>query len=391
MTLEHEVSRLRALGITRVESCAWRDLDDPEAGGSEVHADEILRRWSAAGIDVVHRTSAFAEPRSFERNGYRIVQRGSRYDVFARVAGRQAMRRRPSDVATVEIWNGVPWFGPLWAPRRRVVWMHHVHDEMWDDALPRPLSTIGRTVETRLAPLVYRRSRIATLSASSAEEIVALGIPADRVTVIPPGVDERFTPAPAERSSDPAVVVVGRLAPVKRLPLALDAVAFARRRHPALTVDIVGDGPDRTRVDRWVADNDAGDWVHVRGRVPDDDLVAAYRRAWVVLAASHAEGWGMSLTEGGACGTPSVATDIAGHRGAAVHGETGVLVGDPSRLGAELADLLADPTRLATLGRGAVEHAGGFSWDAVATEHLRHLTDAVAESSQPTRSSKATR
>ncbi len=391
MTLGDEAVRLRSLGISNVESYAWRDLDDPEAGGSEVHADEILRRWSDAGIDVLHRTSAFAEPRSFERNGYRIEQRGSRYDVFARVAGRQAVRRRPREVATVEIWNGVPWFGPLWAPRRRAVWMHHVHDEMWDDALPRPLSTIGRTVETRVAPLAYRRSRIATLSDSSAEEIVALGIPADRVTVIPPGVDERFTPAPDERSSGPSAVVVGRLAPVKRLPLALDAVAVARRRHPALTVDIVGDGPERARVERWVADHDAGDWVHVRGRVSDDDLVAAYRRAWVVLAASHAEGWGMSLTEGGACGTPSVATDIAGHRGAAIDGETGVLVGDPSHLGVALADLLADPTRLATLGRGAVDHASGFTWDAVAAAHLRHLADAVAESRQRTRSSKPTR
>ena len=40
--------------------------------------------------------------------------------------------------------------------------------------------------------------------------------------------------------------------------------------------------------------------------------------AWVVISASHAEGWGMSLTEGAACATPAVATDIAGHREAVV-------------------------------------------------------------------------
>ena len=43
--LAAQVEELRALGVRRVHSYAWRDLDDPEAGGSEVHADEILRRW----------------------------------------------------------------------------------------------------------------------------------------------------------------------------------------------------------------------------------------------------------------------------------------------------------------------------------------------------------
>ncbi|MBV1892634.1 MAG: hypothetical protein KUG57_01230, partial [Ilumatobacteraceae bacterium] len=83
--LQESADRVRALGIERIESYAWRDLDDPEAGGSELHADEIFRRWAAAGIDVDHRTSTFDEARSFERNGYQVTQCGGRYDVFARV------------------------------------------------------------------------------------------------------------------------------------------------------------------------------------------------------------------------------------------------------------------------------------------------------------------
>ena len=45
-------------GVRRVHVLAWRDLDDPDAGGSEVHADEFMRRWAAAGLEVTHRTSA---------------------------------------------------------------------------------------------------------------------------------------------------------------------------------------------------------------------------------------------------------------------------------------------------------------------------------------------
>ena len=302
--LQAAAERLRGLGVRRVESYAWRDLDDAEAGGSELHADEIFRRWASVGIEVLHRTSTRDTARAFDRHGYRVIQRGGRYDVFARVALRQLVRRRPADTATVEIWNGVPWLAPIWAPRRRVVWMHHVHRDMWDDALPAPLNSVGKFVETRVAPLLYRWSTFATLSESSAQEIAEIGIPNDHLTVIPPGVHERFTPDESRRSRSPHVVIVGRLAPVKRQRLALEALAETRRSIPELTVELVGDGPDRDDVERWVSEHAASGWVTVRGRVPDEDLLDAYRRAWLVVSASYAEGWGMSLTEAGACGTP---------------------------------------------------------------------------------------
>jgi glycosyltransferase involved in cell wall biosynthesis len=369
--------RLHAAGIRRVESYAWRDLDDAEAGGSELHADEIFRRWADVGVEIVHRTSTSDTPSDFRRNGYRVIQRGGRYDVFARVALRQLVRRRARDTATIEIWNGVPWFGPVWAPRRRLVWMHHVHRDMWAEVLPRPLDACGRFVETRFAPLFYRRSRFATLSESSADEIEALGIDRDRLTVIPPGVHERFTPDPTRRAAHPHVVVVGRLAPVKRQRLALAALAEARRTVPTLTAELVGDGPDRALVDSWIADHDAAGWVERRGRVSDDDLVDAYRRAWLVVSASHAEGWGMSLTEGGACGTPCVATDIAGHRGSCIDGVTGVLVADVDALGGDVAALLLDDHRRRAMATAAIDHAQGLSWTAVAARQLELLVSAV--------------
>ena len=48
--------------VGRIHVLAWRDLDDPDAGGSEVHADELMTRWAAAGLDILHRTSAAVGP-----------------------------------------------------------------------------------------------------------------------------------------------------------------------------------------------------------------------------------------------------------------------------------------------------------------------------------------
>jgi glycosyltransferase involved in cell wall biosynthesis len=379
--LQASADRLRALGIDRVESFAWRDLDDAEAGGSELHADEIFSRWAAVGIDVVHRTST-REARTFDRNGYVVVQRGGRYDVFARVIAsqmwRRLARRRPSSTATLEIWNGVPWFGPLWAPQRRVVWMHHVHRDMWADVLPEPLATAGRFLETRFAPMFYKRSTFATLSESSADEIEEIGIERSHLTVIPPGVHERYTPDESVRSTCPEVVVVGRLAPVKRQRLALAALAAARSQVPDLCVHLIGDGPDRAHIEAWIDEHDAKGWVTLSGRVSDDELVEAYRSAWLVVSASHAEGWGMSLTEGAACATPCVATDIAGHRGAVVDGVTGLLVADIADLGPAVAGLLVQHDLRDAMASAAIEHSAGLSWTAVAARQLDVFYAAVA-------------
>jgi len=89
--------------------------------------------------------------------------------------------------ALVEIWNGMPFFSPLWARRPHVVWLHHVHDTMWEMTLPPRLARLGRNVEYRVAPPIYRRTSIVTLSESSKRELVSkLRFKARRIHVVPP-------------------------------------------------------------------------------------------------------------------------------------------------------------------------------------------------------------
>ena len=57
----HDVAaEMIAGGVRRLHVLAWRDLDDHDAGGSEVHADQFMRRAAAAGLEVTQRTSASA-------------------------------------------------------------------------------------------------------------------------------------------------------------------------------------------------------------------------------------------------------------------------------------------------------------------------------------------
>jgi len=366
-----------ASDIRRVELLAWRDLEDPEAGGSELHADRVAARWADAGLDIELRTSMVpGAALETSRHGYDVVRRGGRYEVFAQVVAEGLRRRGPRPDAVVDIWNGVPFFSPLWFRGPRLTVLHHVHGEMWRMALSPALAAIGDLTERRIAPLLYRSTPIATLSASSRDEIVErLGVPASHVHVVEPGIDPRFSPGGA-RSDTPLVVAVGRLVPVKRYELLFEALVEARREVPDLRATVVGEGYQRPRLEAVLRELDATSWIELPGHLDDDALVALYRSAWLVASASLREGWGMTLTEAAACATPSVATDIAGHRDA-IDDRSGVLV-DDAGLGASIGAVLCDDARRAELSAGALVRASRFNWDRTATRLFSLLDPAAA-------------
>ena len=125
---------------------------------------------------------------------------------------------------------------------------------------------------------------------------------------------------------------------------------------------IVGDGYERPNLDAQVAELGAESWVRIAGKVSDEELLSLYRRAWVVASASIAEGWGMTLTEAAACGTPSVATDIAGHRDAVAAGVSGLLSTDDRAFVSDLVAVLTDAELRTKLSEGALRHAASLTW-----------------------------
>jgi len=358
---------VEASGIRRVDVVAWRDLDDPEAGGSEIHAHEVLSRWAAAGVDVRLWTSRVdGAAREVHRNGYTACRVAGRYAVFPRTALRGLSGRIGSGDGVVEIWNGMPFFSPLWARRPRVVFLHHVHAEMWQMVLSRAMAGVGNTIEHGLAPPLYRRESIITLSESSKSEIVErLGFSAAQITVAPPGIDSRFFGGGA-KAADPLVVTVGRLVPVKRFAWFIDATAKLHAEHPNLKAVVVGEGYERPALEAQVRAAGAEEWLSLPGHLGDQELVDLYRRAWLVISTSVREGWGMTLTEAGACGTPAVATRIAGHEDAVIHGQSGLLVDTLDDVVTAAAAVLSDEELRSRLGEGARRTAERFTWDRTA-------------------------
>ncbi len=361
-------------GLRRVHILAWRDLDDPEAGGSEVHADRIAALWAEAGIDVLMRTSrAEGHPARAVRSGYRVSRRGGRLGGFPDAVARELLGRADRRDGLVEVWNGMPFFVPLWARGPRVTFVHHVHADMWRQVLAPRRARIGEAIELRIAPRLYRDARVLTPSASSRRTIIdRLGLPGARVSVVPNGIDGAFCPGET-RSPGPLVVVAGRLVPHKRIEAVIRAVVSLRLRHRDLELAVVGEGWSRPGLEALVAELRAGSYVRFTGRVDDETLVQWYQRAWVLASASSSEGWGLTITEAAGCHTPAVATRIDGHVDAVVDEATGLLVDDDLELEAAIARVIAEPTLRRRLGAAAAAHAAAFTWHRTALGVLEAL------------------
>jgi glycosyltransferase involved in cell wall biosynthesis len=374
-------------GLRRINMLGWRDFDDPEAGGSEVHAEEIARLWAEAGLEVTIRTSfAAGHPRTIWRKGHRVIRKGGRYMVFPRAAISEMMQWHGPRDAVVEIWNGMPFFSPLWARCPYVIFQHHVHGEMWEMTLPPRLARLGRFFEERLAPVFYRNARVMTVSESSQRELVEdLGFNPRRVSVVHNGIDARFTPS-RDRSPVPLVLAVGRLVPVKRFDRLIDVLAQVRVRVPNLRAVIVGDGYKREELEAQAHRLGATEWLSLPGRISDADLVALYQHAWIVASTSAREGWGLSITEAAACGTPVVATRAPGHVSSVRDNESGLLIDTNDEMVAALTMLIESPEQRERLGRGGLAVASRLTWEATARQALEVVAEeAIRRRGRPDR------
>jgi glycosyltransferase involved in cell wall biosynthesis len=132
--------------------------------------------------------------------------------------------------------------------------------------------------------------------------------------------------------------------------------------------------------------------VRFLGFVSEERKRDLFRAAWANLFPSPKEGWGLTVMEAAACGTPSLASDSPGLRDSVRPGETGFLVphGDAGALAERMLELAGSPALVERLGAAARRLALAWTWDDAAAATEAHLTELVAGSSPlPPRSGRA--
>jgi glycosyltransferase involved in cell wall biosynthesis len=361
----------------------WQDLENPHAGGAELHLFELFTRLVARGhrVHLVCSGWKSGAARAVVR-GVSVERHGTRHSfaLVGRSAMREALRREPWDIVVEDV-NKLPLYLCRLTALPFCVIVPHLFGTTAFREAAWPMATLVVLAE-RPIPLGYRRAGFHAISESTREDLVARGVARERIRVIHPGTDTAAcVPAGAlDRTQSPTFLYVGRLKRYKGVEVAIHALALARRERPDLSLDIAGTGDDATRLHAVVQSLELGAAVRFHGYVDEEHKRRLFRATWANLFPSPKEGWGLTVMEAAACGTPSLASDSPGLRDSVQDGQTGYLVphGDPSALARRMLELAADSALVARLGEAARRGALAWSWDDAAAATEAHLMELIA-------------
>jgi len=215
--------------------------------------------------------------------------------------------------------------------------------------LRRPVPTLERL----LVWAIRRADIVAVMGSGARRDLIARGVRAERVAVVPASVDEaRFG---VQRPTTPRydLVTASQLIPRKRLEDLLEATALLRKDRPGLRVAIAGRGALEAELRARARALGVEANVEFLGFVADVERLYADARVFVLP--SRSEGLSIAMCEAMAVGIPVVSTDVGEARDVVVPGETGELVevGDVAALARHASELLDHDARRAEMGRAA--------------------------------------
>ncbi|MEV4489402.1 glycosyltransferase [Micromonospora coxensis] len=387
-------------------------LGGEDAGGQNTHVAELSAALAAAGHDVrvYTRRDAVDLPVTVRApDGYDVVH------VPAGPAEPLAKDALLPHMKEFSAWLVARWRGGDWTPEviHAHFWMsglaalaasrqvgvpvvqtYHAlgtvkkrHQGVQDTSPARRISyerELGRSVD-----------RVVAQCQDEVGELVRLGVPRSRMTVVPSGVNlTTFAPLgpAADRETDrPRVLTVGRLVERK----GFQTVVRAMELVPGAECVVVGGPPaglletdPYARRLRALAETcGVADRVRLVGAVPREEMGRWYRSADLLVAAPWYEPFGLTPLEAMACGVPVVGTAVGGIKDTVVDGVTGDLVParDPQALGTAIRCLLDDRIRRFGYATAALQRARrSYSW-ATAAERLAELYGEVAAVHRPAR------
>jgi len=225
-----------------------------------------------------------------------------------------------------------------------------------------------------------RADKVIAVSEGLKQAILPLGLPAEKISVVPNGVNAtKFSPSPKDSARRTLslphkriILSVGSLKPVKGFDLLIKAfkTVLTESRDKDLYLVIAGDGPLRNTLQRLISSLDLDEHVHLAGSVPHHELGLWYSAADLFCLASRHEGWPNVLLEALACGTPVVATAVGGIPEIIRSDTFGLLT---RRSVEDLARTIARALRMSWQPSTLVRYAASHGWDHVAAAHVKVL------------------
>ncbi len=355
----------------------WRCIKHPLAGGAEVYTHETARRLARQGHEIILVTSNPGNlPSREEIEGYQVIRAGGKYTVYLKARGTYRKLRRQGwkpDTVIDEV-NTIPFQTPKYAEEPVIMLIHQLCKDCWSHAIHPLIQPIGWWLEKTLHKTYIEHAQngriktIVTVSNSTRQDLIDLGYPPGKITIIPNGLDwEHYKDCPQKtQSKEDLAVYIGRITPYKKIEDILKAWRQVEQEKPKAHLVIAG-RPDLKYVKKLRKLEETLNLknTEVRVNISQQEKKTLLAKAKTLIYTSTREGWGQTVLEAAACKTPTIAYNIPGLRDAVQHMKTGILVqpGNTRELAEKTIEILENAKLRNTLAENAYQNAKQYTWE----------------------------
>jgi glycosyltransferase involved in cell wall biosynthesis len=350
----------------------WRDIKNPDAAGAEVFTHEVCKRLvKKERIESVTLFAAAFDGCKLEEliDGVRIVRGAGKYGVYDKAKEFYNTNKNDFDLVVDEIITK-PFNTPSFVHGKPIVALiHQLAREFWFYEMRFPINLLGYYFLERYWLSKYRDISTITMSSSSAEDLRNWSF--KKIYVVPHGLSCSPLQMLPEKEIKHTVLFVGTLKKSKKPEDAVRAFRIIKDELPDARLWIIGDGYMKQELREMVKSmfpKEHGD-ITFFGNQSHDQKLALMSRAHVLVVPSSREGWGATIIESNAMGTPAIAYDVPGLRDAVIDGVTGALVQNEDHVGMaiEAIDILKDHIKRKTYSLNGMRNAKQFDWDKTTT------------------------
>ena len=363
----------------RVLVLNWRDIKHPRAGGAEVRLHHVYEGMVARGHQVKLISTKFDEaPLKENINGVEVERSGS--DVtypFLCMANIKKWEQSFKADVVVEDLNKLPMYTPLFSKKPKLIQMHH----LWLKSIFKEASFVAASIvyfSEKTIGWFYKKQKFCVVSDSTKDELSTLGVSKNQIDIIYNGTDLDYYKV--DDSIDQKSNYILWLSRMQKYKGPVDAIrAFSKIKDKSLVLKMAGDGPFLEEVKNEIQALDLKDRVELLGFVSKEKKRSLLQNAKVLLQTSYKEGWGLTVTEAGACGCPVIAANSPGLRDSVKENLNGILYtpGDITDLISKMDYLLGQQSLLDQLSAGGVEWSKKFTWSNASVQTEQLLNDVL--------------
>jgi glycosyltransferase involved in cell wall biosynthesis len=286
---------------------AHRDIKHPKAGGAERTIYEVGKRLALKGIDF---NLVTVNPGNLK--DYEVIEGIKTYrikgNLKAHLYVNKMIKKINPDIIIDDMGHAIPWFSPWFTKKTVIVFFHHLHAR----SLPGQVNILlakAITFMEKMYPFIYKNNVFVTESDTSENDLINLGINKNRIIRIPPGVDLDIF-YPGKKTKNVQLVYFGGLRKYKRPEYAIKVYESLYNEIDGLKLVVTGNGSLLSEMKDYAISKKYN--INFPGKVDYNELSRIVRESWVNLHFSVTEGWGFSILESSASGTPSVAFKVPG-------------------------------------------------------------------------------